>query len=185
MLGRGKRKKAAPAPKRARALFYIPRITADTGFFAEDQGDGYILAEILKALADRTGRALPALALQHPDTAVNEYVRNYNMVIVMLDHEGNKVCISADYRNQLPPSFVDRVRSFLQVMPDDTVLWAEDVFNTPRPAPAREVVYGQKPEKPPKSPTRKELAKKWQHPEALTPEEMSFLMGKSTKPPKP
>lgn len=185
MLGRGKRKKAAPAPNRTRGLFFIPRITGDNGFFAEDRGDSYILTEILKAIADRTGHTMPDLVLKHPDNAVNEYVRNYGMVIVMVDHEGNKVCISSDYRNQLPPPFVDRVRAFLQIMPDDMVLWSEDVFNAPRPAPAREVVYGQKPEKPPKKPTRKELAVKWQHPEALSPEEMSFLMGKSTKPPKP
>lgn len=187
MLGRGKHKKAASGPsQRSRALFFVPRITPPVGFFAEDKlgGGGYIMAEILKALSDRTGHRLPPIALEHPDTAVNEYVRNYGMVIVMLDHEGNKVCLSTNYRNQLPAQFLDRVRNYLEIMPDDTVLWAEDLFNSPRPAPAREVVYGQKPEKPPKKPSRKEVAQKWQHPDALTPDELSFLMGKS-KPPKP
>lgn len=181
MLGRGK---SQPRPV-TRGFFYIPRVTGDAGIFAEDRGRSYIFKEFLKALSEWIDREFPSLVYKYPDRATNEYVKNYDMVAVLVDHEGNKVCYSVNYLNKLPQVFVDRIRSHLQIMPDDTILWADDVYSTPRPASAREVIYGQKPEKPPKNPTRRELAKKWQHPEALTPEEMSFLMGKPTEPPKP
>jgi hypothetical protein len=158
-------------------------VTGDAGAFFEDVGQTYVFEALLRSLEQYTRQKFPEQVYEHPDHAVNEYVRNYGMVIAMIDHEGNKTLISPKYWLKIPPAFQDRIRSFLQIMPDDTVLWAEDVFKTPQPAPARETIYGERPEKPSKAPSRKATEKKWQHPDALTPEEMSFLTGKSTKPP--
>lgn len=119
--------------------------------------------------------------LKHPDNAVNSYVQNYGLVIVMIDQDGRKVCYSSNYRNKLPEPFLDRVRSRMGVMPADTVLWADDVFKTPEPYPAREVVYGEKPEPPPKKPTRAQKRAQWAHPSPLNPEEINYLTGRSRK----
>jgi len=164
----------------SRGVFYIPRITPNSGLFFEDRGETYVFAALLKALSSFTGRAFPAIVFEHSDTAVNEYVTNYGMVIGMTDHEGNKTVISAQYRNNLPSLYVDRLRSFLQFMPGDIVLWAKNVFDTPQPAPAKEVVYGEKPEQSPRRLSKTEIAAKWQHPDALSSGEMDYLTGKKS-----
>ena len=183
MLGRRKQKSKAAPPTPSQGLFWLPRIVSDSGVFFTDRGESYIFAALLKSLAEYTGKPVAPLALQHADTAVNEYVRNYGMVIAMIDHEGHKLIISERQSPRLPVPFQDRIRSALQIMPDDTVLFSNDVFATPQPASAREVVYGERPQKPPKGPTRKETEKKWSHPEGLSPDEMAYLTGKSKKPP--
>jgi hypothetical protein len=164
-------------------LFYIPRITRDNGIFVTDKG-GYIFSNFFKALAAEKEMRLPPLVLKHPDEAANEYVRNYDMVIVLKDPEGTKICYSVEYRNKLPLAFADRIKTFMQVMPDDTVLWSDNVLKDPQEAPAREVIYGQKPEKPPRRETRADIRKKWAHPGELKPDELNYLLGKSQEPPK-
>lgn len=168
-----------------RGFFHVPRVTGERGLYADDRNGGYIFANFLKKFAEHTGRPMTALAKKMPDTAINEMVTNFGMVVVMKDHDGNKICFSTSYRPKLPQAFVERIRSDLNLMPTDVILWADNVFDEPQEAPAREVIYGERPEKPPKQPGRAQIAKKWQHPEALSPDEMSFLVGKSTKPPKP
>lgn len=164
-------------------FFYIPRITRDAGIFATDK-KGYIFTEFFKLLAEEKGMTLPPLVLKHPDEATNEYVRNYGMVIVLKDPEGTKICYSANYRNKLPTAFIDRLRVHGGVMPDDTVLWSDTVLKDPQEAPAREVIYGEKPERAPaaKRRTAATVRKDWAHPSALKPEEMDYLLGKTPKP---
>lgn len=177
----GKRKSASRGV--TWGLFYVPGQSRDSGIFVTDKS-GYIFSEFFKTLAAEKNMELPPLVLKHPDQAVNEYVRNYEMVAVLRDPEGNKICYSVDYRNKLPSAFTARLRNFMQVMPDDTVLWSDDVLRDPQEAPAREVIYGQKPEKPPKKPSRADVRKQWAHPGELKPDEMDYLLGKTKEPPK-
>jgi len=165
-----------------RGFFYLPGITRDNGIFAEDSHD-YIFINFFKILAKEKGMELPPPMLEHPDNAFNEYLRNYGLVAVVLQPDGGKECYSVEYRNKLPAAFIDRVRAYLQVMPDDTVLWRDDAFNAPQEAPAREVIYGQRPEKPPRKPSRQDVRKHWAHPGGLSPEEMDYLTGKKKEPP--
>ena len=163
-------------------FFYVPRITREAGIFATDK-KGYIFSEFFKLLAEEKGVDLPPGVMKHPDEAANEYVRNYGMVVVLRDPEGTKICYSVNYRNKLPLSFTDRLRTHLQLMPDDTVLWSDDILKDPQEAPAREVVYGEKPqrEKVPRK-SKAQLRKEWAHPTALNKGEMDYLLGKSDNP---
>lgn len=163
------------------AFFYIPEITRDSGIFVSDK-DGYIFSEFFKILAEEKGTELPPSVLDHPDHAANDYVRNYNMVIVMKDASNAKICYSVDYVNKLPREFIDRIRNYLHLMPDDTVLWSDDVFKDPSEVSAREVIYGKKLERPSRE-TRADIRKKWAHPQALNQREMDYLTGKSDEPP--
>ena len=180
MLGRRKNKKTSHEP--SWGLFYLPRVTSDQGIFAAEQADD-IFTSFLRSLERYTGKRVPSVMYDHPDNAVNQYVVNYGLVVIMLDTDGNKVCYSSSYRNKLPMPFLDRVRSSMGLMPGDTVLWSDDVFRRPEEASAREVVYGEKPEKPPRKPTRAEVRTRWAHAKELGPDEMSYLMGKSEVPP--
>lgn len=170
MLGSGK---SSSKSSYTWGLFYIPRITPEGGLFADDhQGSRYIFTEVLRSLGNYVDRKFGANILRHSDTAVNEYVRNYGMVLLMLDHERRKLCFSASYRPKLPQPFIDRVRETLRIMPDDTLLWADDVFKEPQEAPAREVLYGERLAKPPRQSARR-------HPEALSASELDYLTGKN------
>lgn len=163
-------------------FFYIPRITRDAGIFATDK-KGYIFTEFFKILAEEKGLDLPPLVMKHPDEAANEYVRNYGMVIVLRDPEGTNICYSVQYRNKLPTAFLDRLRTHGQLMPDNTVLWSDDVMKDPQEAPAREVIYGEKPQR--RAAARRTSAtvrKDWAHPGELKPEEMDYLLGKDPDP---
>lgn len=163
-------------------FFLIPRITRENGIFATDK-KGYIFTEFFKLLADEKGMDLPPGVMKHPDEAVNEYVRNYGMVIVLRDPEGTFICYSVKYRNKLPESFLARLRSHFHLMPDSSVLWSDDVLKDPQEAPAREVIFGEKPERdriPRKS--RAQVRKEWAHPTALNTGEMDYLLGKTDNP---
>ncbi len=173
MLGRGKQKGSKAIP--AFGVFYIPRFTSEQGIFADGTKD-YIFVDFIKAIQKLSGRQLPSMALTKPDSVVNEYVKNYGLVAVVVDGSAKQV-FSYNFRNKLPQGFIDRVRS-IGVMPDDTVLWAKDVFNEPQPLPAREVIYGEKPQKMPKGMTRDQVRAKWANPQELTPDELRYLMGK-------
>lgn len=164
-------------------LFYVPRMTRSSGIFVDDAGGGYVFSEFFKILAQEKNMTLPRLVVKFPDNAVNEYLRNYGMVAVVRDQEGNKMCWSVNYRNRLPLVFTDRLRAHFGLMPDDTVLWSDDVFREPREAPAREVVYGERPEKPPKKQTRAEVRKKWAKPDELSSHEWDYLSGKTEEEP--
>lgn len=166
-------------------FFYIPRITRESGIFATDK-KGYIFSEFFKLLADEKGLDLPPGVLKHPDEAANEYVRNYGMVIVLRDPEGTKICYSTRFRNKLPLAFTDRLRTHLQLMPDDAVLWSDDINVDPQEASAREVIYGEKPQAHERVPgtrrTKAQIRKQWAHPTALNADEMNYLLGKSHDP---
>lgn len=179
MLGKGK-KHHGYQPKSV-GLFLVPRVTPTTGLFAAENGDDLFTA-FLKHFGEFSGSPPSEAALQHPDTAVNELVKNYGAVVVIVDRSGSKLCYSSSYRNQLPTDFTDRLRQ-IGVMPADSVYWSSDVFTQGQPYPAREVLWGELPNKPPKAPSRREVAKRWQHPEELTPDELRFLMGKEQEPP--
>ena len=153
MLGRKSRRK--PSGMSSVALFYMPRGTQEAGLFAEDS-KGYIFAEILKRLAASAGQAVPRQVLKQPDQTINSLVRNNGLVIFLRDHEGNKSVYSANYRNKLPAAFANRIRGW-EVYPDDEILWSSDVFTTPRRGSAREVIWGEKLEGPPK-PTKAQIA---------------------------
>jgi hypothetical protein len=136
-------------------LFYLPRVTTDAGIFAAE-GEQDIFAEFFLSLARYTSwrTDLPVTAdhpaiMRHPDTAINALVVDYGLVIIMIDHDKKPVCFSANYLNRLPPDFLERIRSKMRVMPSHIVLWADNVFKTPRACPAQEVIYGQRMEKPP------------------------------------
>jgi hypothetical protein len=172
MLGRGKKKSSKATP--AYGVFYLPRFTSEQGVFADGSKD-YIFVDFLKEIQKLSGRDFPPMALTKPDTVVNEYVKNYGLVAVVVDGSAKQV-FSYTFRNKLPQQFMDRVQS-IGVMPDDTVLWANDVFNEPQPLPAREVIYGQKPEKLPKGLTRNQTRAKWANPQELSPDELRYLMG--------
>jgi hypothetical protein len=163
-------------------FFYIPRVTRDSGLFVTDR-KGYIFRELFRVLADEKGIRLPPLVLKHPDEAANEYIRNYDMVAILRDTEGTVVCYSVEYRNKLPQAFTDRLRTYLGLMPDSTVLWSDDIDHEPQEEPAREVIYGQKPEPPPKKPTRAQMRAKWAHPSELTQAQLDYLMGRTDEPP--
>jgi hypothetical protein len=174
-----------------RGLFYMPRFTNPGGIYASDNA-GYIFNEFFIQFDKITQQNMAKMTANHPDDAVNNLIQNYDFVAVILDYEGNKICYSLRPANRLPTEFTDRVRSVLDIMPNDTVLWADDVFNTPQEATAREVIFGQKakrssPPHPPRPPSkaslRKEAEKRWAHPDALSKDELDFLMGK--KPRKP
>lgn len=167
-----------------RGLFYVPNVTFDIGLFVTDK-NGYIFSEFFKQLASQKNIKLPPSVLEHPDNAANEYVRNYDMVIVLRTSDNTKVCYSAEYRNKLPSEFTEQLRRYLDIQRDDTVLWSDDIFKDPQEAPAREVIYGQKPEPPPKKPTRAQTRQKWAHPGGLSREEMDYLTGKSQDLPEP
>lgn len=162
-------------------FFYIPGTTRDSGIFVTDEKE-YIFSAFFKVLADEKGFRPPPLMLKHPDEAMNEYIRNYDLVAVLRDPEGNKICYSVNYLNKLPSEFTNRLRTYLQLMPDDTVLWSDSVSTDPQEAPARQVIYGQRPEKPPKR-TKADVRKHWAHPAELKPEEMDYLSGKTKEPP--
>jgi hypothetical protein len=181
MLGRGKHHKTN---RQSWGLFYLPRVTADQGIFAAE-GVEDIFTAFLRAMERYTSRRIPQPMYDHPDNAVNSYVKDYGLVIVMLDQDGTKLCYSANPRNRLPVAFLDRVRSTMAVMPSDIIRWSDDVFKTPEEVSAREVVYGEKPEKPPRKLTKAEKRAKWAQPVTLTPEEVAYLTGKSKTPPAP
>lgn len=181
MFGRKRRQESqAEAPKRSLCLVYAPRMTDDAGVLADDSRD-YIFTEVLRKMSAARGQSFPDEALREPDKAVNFFIRNYNAVLALVDHEGSQIFYSANYRNKLPVVFTDRVRRELNISPDSEILWASDVYVTPRPASAREVIWGQKLSVPKE--TRAQKKQKWEHPEALTPEELDYLTGKSKKPP--
>lgn len=175
MLGRGKSKSNG-----SMGLFYIPRMTRDGGIFTDDSG-GYIFSQFFKTLADEKGVPLPRLALKMPDSALNEYVRNYGLVAVVRDHEGSTLVWSVNYLNRLPHAFTDRLRRSFGIMPDSTVLWSDDVFKEPKEMPAREVIFGERPEKPGRE-TKSQKQKKWANPSPLNKGEWDYLKGKSNSP---
>jgi len=184
MLGKKSRRKAkAQAGGPSLALFYIPRMTSEQGLTADDRS-GYIFEQVLKRLGEFTNVRMPPELLQGSDKAINVYIRNYGMVLLLVDHEDNRIFYSANYKNKLPTVFTDRVRRDFNVLPDSQILWASDVYVTPRQAPAREVIWGEKLQGPPKE-TRTQKKEKWQHPEGLSPEELDYLMGKKKQPPTP
>lgn len=163
-------------------FFYVPGTTRDSGIFTTDD-KGYIFSEFFKILADEKGAKPPQLMLKHPDEAMDEYIRNYDLVAVLRDPEGNKICYSVNYLNKLPAAFTARLRTYLQLMPDDPVLWSDSVLRDPQEADARQVIYGQRPEKPPRKPTRAEVRRHWAHPSELSKPEMDYLTGKTEEPP--
>src|SRR5690242_14155389 len=140
-------KKSKRGPARSGGFFYLPRLTRKDGIFVSDTDD-YLFSAFLKALANETGSQLPQSALKHPDNAVNSYIRNFGMVVVMKDHENRVICYSANYMNQLPNAFTDQLRSHFNIGPDSEILWSDDVFREPQYASAREVIYGQRLDKP-------------------------------------
>lgn len=178
MLGRGKSTNPESGIP-SRGVFYIPRMTTEEGIFADGRSD-YIFTDFLKEVELRIGKPFPAKALSAPDSTINELISNHGLVAVMID-QGKKYCYSYQYWNKLPQPFIDRVQS-IGVQPADTVLWSNDVFKEPQEGSAREVIYGQKPQKPPKRQTRAQVKKKWAEPQELTPEEMRFLMGQKDDP---
>ena len=178
MLGRQKSKSTG----KFWGFFYIPGTTRDSGIFVTDD-KGYIFSEFFKVLADEKGAQPPRLVLKHPDEAIDEYIRNYDLVAVLRDPDGNKICYSVNYLNKLPQGFTNRLRTYLQLMPDDTVLWSDSVLAEPQEAAARQVIYGQRPEKPPRKPTRADVRKHWAHPSELNQKERDYLSGKTQEPP--
>lgn len=164
-------------------LFYIPRITRENGVFTSD-ANGYIFTEFFRIIAEEHGTQVPEMAVKQPDTMANHYVRNYAAVFILKTPDGENICYSVNYRNQLPSALTDRLRRVFELMPDDTVLWSDDVFKEPQSAPAREVLYGERPEKPPKRETRAAIQKRWAHPQALDQNELDYLNGKRTEPPR-
>lgn len=163
-------------------LFYVPRMTRESGIFTDDSG-GYIFSEFFKILAQEKGLQLPRLALKMPDNALNEYVRNYNLVAVVRDGEGSTVCWSANYFNRLPLPFTDRLRRSFGIMPESTVLWSDDVFKEPQEVSAREVIFGQRLAKPEQRQTKAQIKKKWVSPGELSKNEWDYLSGKSPESP--
>ena len=129
-------------------FFYVPRTTRESGIFATDK-KGYIFSEFFKILADEKGLELPPLALKHPDEAINEYLKNYGLVAVVRDHQGSKLCFSISRCNKLPTGFTDRLRTYLELMPSDTIQWSDDVFKEAQRVAASEVIYGMSPPPPP------------------------------------
>jgi hypothetical protein len=179
MLGRGKIYETEET-NRTVGFFYSPMIGPDTGIMVTDE-NGYIFTEYVIALG-KHGNELPPIVLEHPDEFVNELIRNYDLVVVTYNWEGDKMCFSRKHRNRLPRQLLELIR-FAQVMPADTILWADDVFKTPEPALAREVIYGERPERDEQERQRKSsIASKWQHPDALSSEEMDLLTGKESNP---
>jgi hypothetical protein len=174
-------KKTKPGPAQSGGFFYMPRLTREEGIFVSDKG-GYLFSEFLKVLSQESGSEIPPNALKHPDTAINNYVRNYGLIAVIKDHENRIVCYSASYLNRLPSAFTDQLRSLLRVVPDTEILWSDDVFKEPQYASAREVIYGQKLEKPPGRRTREQIRRTWAHPQALNKRELDFLSGKRDEP---
>lgn len=180
MLGRGKYRSLS---RDSWGLFYLPRITGDQGLFAAE-GFEDLFTGFLRALEKFTRQPVPKLMYDRPDDAINSYVQNYDMVIVMIDTDGQKRCYSVSPRNQLPTPFLDRVRATMGVQPSDVVLWSDSVFKAPREASAREVIYGHKPEKPPRRLTKAERKAKIAQGDPLSPDELDYLTGKSQEPPK-
>jgi hypothetical protein len=178
MLGRSKPKSAI-----TKGYFYVPRQTREDGIFASDRDEDYIFVDFFKILARERGRQLPELVLKYPDNAINEYLKNYGLVIVMLDHEGNKFCYSRNYRNNLPTVFTDQIKSHLQIMPSDTVFWSDDIFKEPREVSAGEVIYGERISRPSSRKTLAQKQKDWAHPQELTKDELDYLSGKTNQPP--
>lgn len=162
-------------------LFYVPRMTRENGIFTDDSG-GYIFSQFFKILAEEKGVPLPPLALKLPDNALNEYVRNYGLVAVVRDHEGASICWSANYLNKLPLPFTDRLRRSFGIMPDDMVLWSDDVFKEPQSVSAREVIFGDRLKKQ-ERPTKDQVKKKWVGPGELNKGEWDYLSGKSSESP--
>lgn len=175
-------KKSKPGPAPSGGFFYLPRLTRKDGIFVSDQQGEYLFTAFLKVLANETGSELQPNVLKHPDNAVNSYIRNFDLVLVMKDHEGRVICYSSSYTNRLPRAFTDQLRSHFNIGPDSDILWADDVFTEPQYASAREVLYGQKLEKPPTRRTREQIRRTWAHPQALSPKEMDYLLGRDEEP---
>lgn len=170
-------------------FFYVPKITRNTGIFASDD-KGQIFIEFFRTLASEKGTTLPDVITSAPNVAANQYITNYGLVAIIQNRDGAVFCYSYRYRNKLPPEFVERVRSHMKLMPEDSIFWSNDVTKAPRSGPAREIVYGQPTEKKPKSAktaepyrgghrqTRAQKGQNWVNVKPLTKDEMDFLTGK-------
>lgn len=181
MIGKGK--KGQPPRPRASGLFVVPRVTPTTGLYFAESPTEDVFTNLIKRLGEYGQNPPSPAALKHPDTAVNALIQDYNGVIVLIDGDGRKLCYSLNYRNKLPVSFTDRLRSDLGIMPSDTIIWADDVFqDNGKSGLAMEIIWGETRSQPPR-PSRTDAAQKWLHPDELSPEELNYLMGKSEEPP--
>lgn len=161
----------------------MPEMTRPEGIFVNDN-EGYIFSEFFKTIAQEGGVELPPAVLEHPDNAANAYVQNYGLVIVMQNPDRSFVCFSSNYLNKLPMQFTSRVRSHFGLMPTGKVFWSDDVFKEPEEFPARQVIYGQKPEPPPpRAPkqTKEQVRRRWANPK-LSQRELDYLKGERDEP---
>jgi len=130
-----------------RGLFYLPRVTGDSGLYADDREGRYLFSDFFKELAEFTDVPRSRLSKERPDAAINFLIQNHGLVVVCKDHERNFYCYSLRYQNKLPEPFLDRVRGSLLLLPSQTVFWADDVFKEPQQGSAREIVFGERLEK--------------------------------------